>query len=259
MPRYPIRIRPGFQLVLLSVLCGPLLAPATPLNQVQTAAAEWADLRSETTRIEADWVTEKALLEASIANLNSQADQLELQRDTLLAQTAKDRQELADLTAANQLRAEQLISTSARIQELATELSAMRPALPPRLSAALDLPFRSISSPDLSPADRMRHTMAILNRCQQFDRSFVLAEEVLTMAPGQEPRLLEVVYLGLSQACALDRSAGEAFMGRPVDGQWQWELVPGLEDDAARLIAVRLDEIPPEFVNLPTQITGGAR
>ena len=68
-----------------------------------------------------------------------------------------------------------------------------------------------------------------------------------------------MVYFGLSQACALDRSAGEAFMGRPINGQWQWENVPGLAEDAARLIAVRLDEMPPEFVNLPTQITGGVK
>lgn len=259
MHRHPTRVLTGPRTTLFAALLATGLAQATPLNQVQTAAAEWAELRSETTRLETDWVTERALLQASITNLNLQADQLELERDTLVAETAKDRQELDDLTAANQLRAEQLAAASARIESLATELNAMRPALPPRLSAALDLPFRSIQSPDLSPADRMRHTMAILNRAQQFDRTFVLAEEVLTVAPGAEPRLLEVVYFGLAQACALDRSAGEAFMGRPIDGEWRWELVPGLEDDAARLIAVRADDIPPEFVNLPTQITGGAK
>jgi len=257
MLRLPTRARPGFRTALLLALSVTLLAPATPLNQVQTAAAEWAQLRSETTRLETDWLTERSLLDASIANLNSQADLLELQHETLLAATAKERQELADLTTANQTRATQLETTSARIEKLAAQLQALRPALPPRLSAALDLPFRSIMSPDLGPADRMRHTMAILNRCQQFDRTFVLAEEVLTTTPGEGPRLLEVVYFGLAQACALDRSAGEAFMGRPVDGQWQWENVPGLAAAAARLIAVRLDEIPPEFVNLPIKITGG--
>lgn len=259
MFRIPTRVPRGPRTTLFAALLSTAIAHATPLKQVQTAAAEWADLRSETTRIETDWIAERALLEASITNLNGQAEQLELQRDTLVAETAKDRQELERLTAANQLRAAQLTAASDRIEKLATELNVMRPALPPRLSAALDLPFISIQSPDLSPADRMRHTMAILNRCQQFDRTFVLAEEVLSTAPGQEPRLLEVVYFGLAQACALDRSAGEAFMGRPVDGVWRWEKVPGLEDAAARLIAVRLDDIPPEFVELPTQITGGAQ
>lgn len=259
MLRYPTRVRPGFRTALLVSLSLTVLALATPLKQVQTAAAEWADLRSETTRLETEWMTEKALLTASVANLNSQADQLDLQHQSLVAATTKERQQLENLTAANQQRSEELTRASAHIEQLAAQLTALRPSLPPRLSAALDLPFRSIASPDLSPADRMRHTMAILNRCQQFDRTFVLAEEVLTTTPGEAPRLLEVVYFGLAQACALDRSAGEAFMGRPVQGEWQWENVPGLAEAATRLIAVRLDEIPPEFVNLPTRITGGAR
>lgn len=259
MLRLPTRAHPGSRTALLLALSMTAFAAATPLNQVQTAAAKWSELRSETTRLETDWISERSLLEASIGNLNSQADQLELHYETLLAETAKERQELADLTTANQTRATQLEVASDRIERLVGQLNAMRPALPPRLSAALELPFLSIASPDLSPADRMRHTMAILNRCQQFDRTFVLTEEILPTAPGEEPRLLEVVYFGLSQACALDRSAGEAFMGRPVNGQWQWENVPGLAEDAARLIAVRLDEAPPEFVNLPTQLTGGVK
>lgn len=233
------------------------IASATPLNDVQEAAAEWARLRSETTRLETDWLAERALLDASIGNLEAQADQLELEKEAFIAEAAKATQAVADLTAENQQRAADLQATTNRIAELAVQLAALRPALPPRLSAALDLPFRTIANPDLSPADRMRHTMAILNRCQQFDQTLVLTEEVLAITDGEEPRLLEVVYFGLAQACALDRSAEEAFIGRPVNGVWSWENVPGLAAEAAKLIAVRSDDIPPEFVELPLQITGG--
>jgi len=247
------RLWQGICLALLTVTP----TTATPLNDVQEAASEWARLRSETTRLETDWLAEKALLEASIGNLESRADSLDLEHEALIADAAKAQQEVDDLTAANQQRAADLEVASDRIAALAQELAALRPALPPRLSAALDLPFRTIANPDLSPADRMRHTMVILNRCQQFDQTFVMAEEVMAMTEGEEPRLLEVVYFGLAQACALDRSAEEAFIGRPVDGIWQWELVPGLAAEAAKLIAVRNDDIPPEFVELPIKVTGG--
>lgn len=237
----------------------PLAAGATPLHDVQTAAAEWARLRSATTRIEKDWAAEQALLDASIDNLNTQADQLELQHRAAVADAAAAQQAVDDLTAANQQRAADLAMANQRIAALADRLAAQRPALPPRLSAALDLPFRTLTNPDLSPADRMRHTMAILNRCQQFDQAFVLAEEILPVTPGGEPRLLEVVYFGLAQACALDRSADQAYLGRPVDGTWQWIHVPDLADEAAHLIEVRQDNVPPAFVRLPLQLTGGAR
>lgn len=258
-------IRPlsSVRLALLSglLLCASSIVPvnATPLNDVRTAAAEWARLRAETTRLETEWATEQAVLDATIAGLTGEADQLDLQHQATVADNALERNRLADLTAANQRRAAQLTDTANRLAGLATKLVELRPALPPRLAAALDLPFRSLSNPELGPADRMRHTMAILNRCQQFDQTFVLTEEVLPVIPGTEPRLLEVIYLGLAQGCALDRSAGEAFIGRPVDGIWRWEPAPNLSREIARLIAVHQDEIPPEFVTLPLQITGGGR
>ncbi len=230
---------------------------ATPLNDVQEAASEWARLRSETARLDTEWLAERALLEASITNLNTQAEQLELQHQAFVAESAEAQQEVDQLTSANQTRAEKLMVATARIADLAKQLVDLRPALPPRLSAALDLSFRTLANPDLSPADRMRHTMAILNRCQQFDQTFVITEEVLTLGTESQPRLLEIVYFGLAQACALDRSANEAFVGRPVDGVWQWENVPGLANEATKLIAVRQDDIPPDFVSLPIQLTGG--
>jgi len=251
------RCRRWLCLLLAPASAGPLFA--TPLNDVQEAAAKWADLRSETTRLESEWLSEKALLDASISHLESVADQLQLQQEVLIADAKKAQQEVDQLTAENQLRAGQLAVANAQIARLAAELAELRPALPPRLSAALDLPFRTITNPELSPADLMRHTMTILNRCQQFDQTFVLTEEVLPVTPDGQPRLLEVVYFGLAQACALDRSADEAFIGRPFEGVWQWEYVPGLAPEAVKLIDVRQDTVPPEFVELPVKVMGGAR
>lgn len=230
---------------------------ATSLDDVQNAAAEWARLRSETTRLETDWASERTLLEASIENLTLEADQLERERNADIAENRTNQETLTRLTADNAARTEAITTATAQLDQLTRDLQALRPALPPRLSSALDLAYRSLGTPDIPPADRLRHAVAILNRCQEFDQAFVLAEEALPLAPGQEPRLLEILYLGLAQACALDRTADEAYLGRPVDGTWQWTQVSGLAAEASRLIAVRRDELPPEFVSLPLQITGG--
>jgi hypothetical protein len=226
---------------------------------VQDSASKWAQLRTETNRLQTEGATDRSLLEATLINLTLQADELELQKQAEQAEAAKARQIVDDLVAANLKRQEDLETATNRVAKLSRELIALRSALPPRLSSALELPFLTIADPELIPADRMRHTMAILNRCQQFDQTYVFAEEVVTVTPGSEPRLLEVVYFGLAQACALDRSASKAYIGRPVDGTWQWENVPGLAAQAERLLEVREDIVPPEFVELPFQITGGAR
>ncbi|MGY8739232.1 MAG: DUF3450 family protein [bacterium] len=236
-----------------------LTAFASPLNDIQESAAEWSRIRSETSRLETDWSTEREVLDASISGLNIQADQLELENRALVAESTKHSDEIARLTARNQGNEARIDETVDRLTLLSAELIALRPALPPRLSAALDLPYRSIAGSDLKPADRMRHTMAILNRCQQFNQTFVLTEEIIPVESGGEDRLLEVVYWGLAQACALDRSASEAFIGRPIDGQWTWVPAPRLVEAATKLIDVRQDDVPPDFVSLPFQITGGEK
>ena len=248
-------------LIFCSIL-GPLIVPAsadTPLNDVQAAASQWAKLRAETSRLEKDWDSEKEILRASTTGLSGQADQLAAERDTLTAQTAAGRAEIEALTAANLTTAQRIEAAGQRISELARHLIALRPALPPRLSAALELPFRSLASPDLAPAERMRHTMAILNRCNQFNQTFVLSEEILPVTPGGEPRLLEVIYWGLAQGCALDRSGNEAFVGRAVNGVWTWEPHPDLTAEIAELIDIHQDKEAPVFVTIPAQIMGGEK
>ncbi len=243
----------------LTSICVAFTASASPLTDVQQAAAEWSRIRSETSRLETDWRSEREVLEASISGLLVRAEQLELEQEALASESIKNSEEIARLTARNEADANSIKETVQRVEQLSSKLLAMRPALPPRLSTALEVPYRTITETELQPADRMRHTMTILNRCQQFNRTFVMSEEILEVSPGGDPRLLEVVYWGLSQACALDRSANEAFIGRPVNGKWTWEAAPGFEEAAAQLIAIRLDEAPPEFVTLPFQRTGGAK
>lgn len=236
-----------------------LTAFANPLTDIQESAAKWSEIRSETSRLQSDWVAERSVLNSSISGLNIEADQLELEQKAMASEAQKHTEEIDRLTARNQANDAAIAQTVERLASLSGELIALRPALPPRLSNALDLPYRSIAQADMEPADRMRYTMAILNRCQQFDQTFVMTEEVLPVEAGGEDRLLEIVYWGLSQACALDRSANETFIGRPVDGVWTWVPAPGLAEAAAKLIAVRQDEVPPDFVTLPFQVTGGGK
>lgn len=231
----------------------------TPLNDVQKAATAWAQLRAETSRLEKTWDSEREMLAASLSGLGAQADQLAAERETVDAQTATAREEIASLTATNQATAQRIAAAGDRIHTLSQQLIALRPALPPRLSAALELPYRTIADPNLAPAERMRHTMAILNRCNQFNQTFVLSEEILPVTPGGEPRLLEVIYWGLAQGCALDRSAGEAFLGRAVNGTWTWEAQPKLTRAVTQLIDIHQDKVAPAFVTVPAQVIGGAQ
>ena len=227
---------------------------ATPLDDVQAAAATWAQLRAETTRLTNDWLTEREVLNASVRALETRARQLENERDTLEASTTRERREIAELTARNTAIAAQLDSADASVDRVARRLQELRPSLPPRLSSALDLPFLSVNDPAISPTERMQHMSTILNRTQQFNQSIVLAEEILSPTPGGEPRLLQVLYWGLAQACALDVAGNETYIGRPVNGTWTWTAAPGLADAVSDMIAIYRDQATPRFHAVPAAI-----
>ena len=235
------------------------LAGATPLDDVQTAATTWANLRSEMTRLETDWTAEKQVLTASIAGLNQRAEQMALAHEVLFAGPVYDRRELEELHTQNDAISANLNLADARMADVAQKLIALRPALPPRLSTALDLPYRSLAAADLPAGERAQHVMTILNRCNQFNQAFVLAEEIIPTSPGADPQLLEIIYLGLAQACAIDRAANQAYVGRPMDGRWTWTHEPDLAGEIATMIAIYQDRAEPTFVTVPMQVTGGGR
>jgi hypothetical protein len=244
-------------LIVAALVGGGLTAPLTagsPLDDVQKAATEWAQVRAETVRIESDWAWQQSLMRSTLDVLQERVRQLEEQRSALEVKTAGARRETDDLVARRQALAAAASEAARQLQALDERLGRMRPWLPPRLSAALELPFRSLARADLPLAERMQHTTTILNRCVHFNRTVAKGEEML-VPPGGEAKLMEVVYWGLTHGYALDRAAGVAYVGAPAEQGWGWTPAPELAKAVARLIAVAADKTEPEFVAVPVQVS----
>jgi len=236
-------------------LIGGLLIPAhatNPTDDVQKTVAEWAKVRAETTRLDSDWVWQQALMQSTLEALQGRARQFEAKRAELEARTAEERRETAELTARQQTMKEAEAEAARHLRQLSDRLTQMRAWLPPRLSAALELPYRTLVTPDTGTSERMRQAMAIVNRCVQFNRIVSTGEEMIA-APHSEKRLMEVVYWGLSHGYALDRVAGEAYLGAPTEAGWTWTPLPGMARQVTRLLAASRDKAEPVFVLVPAQ------
>jgi len=239
-------------LLIVARLCA---APeVNPLEPGEKAAGEWIKERLETTRIESEWLSEKPLLESTVNGLKDRAGLLEEKRDHLKAKTAKDREETEAMQTKNLAAADDLKTAEARLQALAAKLIEMRPMLPPRLSEALELPFKSIANPALGAGDRMQLVMTMLNRCALFNHTVTCGEEVLTIDGEQGTKSLEVIYWGLSHGYALDRAAGKAWYGSPGTKGWQWEPLPDSVRPVSALIAVYNDKTDPDFIAVPSTL-----
>lgn len=243
------------RLWLLALLCaGPLNAEPTALESVEKAAGDWVKVRAETARLETEWDTTRALLESTVNGLQERAQALEGKRDFLKAKTAKDREDLANLEKTNRASATGLQSVDAQLKAMGTRLFALRASLPPRLSQALELSYKSLTAPDLTVSERMQLTMTVLNRCTQFNRSITCEDEGLILGEGKNAQQVEVIYWGLSYGYALDRPARQAWFGSPGPEGWRWEPIPGAFDRVARLVTIYRGRSEPEFVEVPVRL-----
>jgi hypothetical protein len=240
--------------LLLAITCygGPTVAE--PIESIEKLAIEWAKARTERVKLESEWATERELIEPTMAALRERATTAEEKRDSLRAKTAREREELGTAETANAAVAAEMKAASARLQSLTSKLIALRPALPPRLSAALELPFKSITSSDLPVGDRMQLTMTVLNRCIQFNRAITCGEEAVTVDGEATPLVLEVIYWGLSHGYALDRAGGRVWFGSPAQNTWRWERRSEPAVTVARLIDIYNGKSDPAFVSAPAHL-----
>lgn len=252
MPRLLLPRRSAAFAVLLASV--PLFAAEEPIDQVGKLASDWIRTRAETARVEGDWAGQRELLATTIKAVEERAKMAEEQALALKAVTAQVRDEIATLAGRNQAAEKALASADERLAGLVTGLTALRPSLPPRLQAALELPYRSLEAANLPAGERMQHAMTILGRCVQFNRVITSGEEVLAIAGETAPKSLEVIYWGLSHGYALDRPANKAWLGSSAGQGWTWEPLPDAAPQVAQLLAVAHDQADPEFVVLPARL-----
>jgi hypothetical protein len=248
--KYQKRLR-----LFIGLLIFAFLAPAwgaSPLDDVQKTVTEWVRVRAETARIEDDWTWQQMLMQSTLEALQERTRQLVAQRTELEARTAEERRDTADLMERRQALKDAQAQAENHLQLLGDRLARMRAWLPPRLSVALELPYRSLAKPNADASERMRYAMVILDRCVRFNRTVSVDEEMITAANG-EKRLMEVVYWGLSHGYALDRSGNEAYLGAPTESAWAWTTLPDMAPQVAKLINASLDKAEPAFVILPAQ------
>lgn len=243
--------RPRWLFLLVLFAPAPAILAAEPLGEVDQHAREWVKLRVEAARLDAAWRSERELVESTAAALKERAVLLEEKRDLAKAKTAKDREELETLRAKSRIAATDLQAAEARLAALSAKLIALRPSLPPRLSDALAMSYRSLADPALPPAERMQLAINILNRCAQFNRLVTAGEDVLTLAGEAAPKSLATIYWGLSHGYAIDRGTRRAWLGAPAAGNWQWTPRPDAFDRVEQLIAMAQDQADPALVAVP--------
>ncbi|MEO7413751.1 MAG: DUF3450 family protein [Opitutaceae bacterium] len=226
---------------------------ADSVESVHRTAVEWARLREEKTRVASEWAHERDLMQATLPALQERLKLLEERKSLAEAQTATARRDAEQEATKGAGLVSSLEKTQTRLRQVSRELLQLRASLPPRLSRALEFAFASLEDEALSLAERMRSVITVLERCAQFNGAVTLSEEALSLE-GSKEKVMEVLYWGLAQAYALDRSGNQAYLGRPGAQGWVWEPHPEAVQKISAALAVHRDEAEPRFVMLPVTI-----
>ena len=236
------RIRPGLgSLAILLVLATPLVYAVDALEEADKSAGEFVKLQVENARLETEWRSQRALLESLVNAHQERAASLEEKRELTKAKTAKDREDLDALRA--------------RIQSANDDIRVLRPSLPPHLSEALEMAYRTLAGTEAPVSERLQQAMNVLNRCAQFNRMVVVGEDVLTLEGEPPEKSLVVIYWGLSHGYAVDHAARKAWLGSPGPAGWQWEARPEAFGGVVKLIAIANDKADPTYVAVPATVT----
>lgn len=233
---------------------GVIAAHGSDIESVQKSAIEWARVRAETTRLKSDWQWQRQLMVSTNAALADRVRKLETQRDDLKAKTSGDRTDLDEMAQKNSAAAQSIAQAEAHLKTVTAKLVEMRPMLPPRLSQAVELPYRSLANPALSPGERMLYVTTILNRCEQFNKAISYGDEAVTLPGEADRKLLNVIYWGLGAGYALDLVTGKAYVGRPGTTAWTWQENDGAAKALTTVIAINQEKADPNFVELPVQL-----
>ncbi len=139
---------------------------------------------------------------------------------------------------------------------LETSLIPLLPTFPTPLRQSLREPLSRLEGTkddvERSVQDRARDVIVILQAYREFHNTITLNREVLPL--GDQEREVEILYLGMSRAWFVDAQNKVSGKGLPSADGWVWTEDPALASTVRRAIAMRKNEAPPEFLELPLQL-----
>ncbi len=138
---------------------------------------------------------------------------------------------------------------TAAIREARPRLHALSERFPKPLAndVSEDLARLAAWEPGDEAREALQPLLGVLAEAARFNRRFTRSLEVV------DDREVDVLYLGLARAFYADRS-GNAGIGLPGAGGWEWKADPALNRRVLRAFDILDQKRPPARVELPLQI-----
>ena len=229
---------------------------AQRLEETRLTLDKWLETQQIIARERKDWQQGKEILLGRLELVKGEVATLEEKIRQAESGVAEADRKRAELLAENAV----LEAATAQLTEAVTgmegEVRKLFAQLPEPIRARLQPLHQRIpedaSKTRVSPAERFQNVIGILNELNKANNEITVGYEVHTLADGR-PSEVQALYVGLAQAYYVSAS-GDAGIGRPGPGGWQWEPSRAIAGDVQKAIEVIQGKHTPVFVPLPVRL-----
>jgi hypothetical protein len=253
--------------VLLLLATGHSACAQEGSSALEGIVRQWVELNGEIAAESRGWDEQKVWLETRIALLETERDGLQARADT-----GRERAGTGEKSRAARSAGVGRAETELKQLELVLDVAEARARawlqmIPEPLQPSVRAPLDAMSSgKDVSGEGAVTHRLqavvAFYVALEELQGGVHLVQE-LVPTKGDQPREMDVLYLGLSQAYAVSAAGTAAAVGHPRAGGWSWASTPDSAEDIRRAVRIYRKEIPAHLVVLPVQVPittkGGAQ
>lgn len=228
------------------------------IQSVESDTDRWIQLQSKISQAQSAWKSEKALLEGSIALLETEqstlTSNLESNREaSKVFETNRDR-----LVARVEEHREALDALATPLSELESGVRELLPKLPAPLQQEVSAYLAKLEQSERgAPASLATRAQSLVAICAAIDRF----SNSLTTARVARPGLdsgevsVRVIYWGLAGGYGVDDANGRAWVIKPGSSGWSWEQRDEVYEPVFELIKSYEEEnYAPSLLTLPAAI-----
>lgn len=246
---------PSLVLILLPIASAEL--PSAALGQVQEDTDRWIELQTQIARTQAEWKSEKALLDSTIklleaeeGTLKSSIDANEKASEVYLGNRDRIRRGIEEQRVA-------LASLRDPLDRIESELSVLLPRLPEPLLQELQIHLNKIEGDEDSEIAipvRVQSLVAALSAIDRFGNSLTAAR-ITRPGPDSGEVSVRVLYWGLACGYGIDEANQRAWVIQPGGDGWDWQQRDELFGAISEMFAnYEKDSTDPKLISLPAAL-----
>jgi hypothetical protein len=223
-----------------------------PVQEIDALTLQWTGLEHQKDLLQANWRTQKPVLEQQLSLLERETRELNEFLATFARQQDEVEQRRLELLE-EQTRLEQEQAALERsLVQASLKLRALHSELPPPLLEAWTEELPGLDNLLLTPSEKLQLVLELLRQLDDFEQKITLHETVMTLADGRDYSVTQV-YLGLSHGWYVTADQRFAAEGMAGPGGWLWTPVTdgGPIADIVDILERRLD---PDLVSIPLKL-----